>query len=247
MPNGYTVTPNVIPGNVTIQGNLNVVGDTLRVGQVAPYTRIGKADIDTGGWSFNQSLDSTHTRDDANYATKTTTNHLNNALLIRRTNPSGSQQVEAVQDAVYAKYQTVINTGNVAENTVYSKVLTGNLLGPSGGLLISFILDPTTQGAPVTTIRLRLDATQIASFTFNNTNKRRVDLLLANQANLSAQYELLTIFENGVAPVVVSFTSAVDTSATRTLTITAQSGATTDVQNFQSCVITLLNSFGPVL
>lgn len=63
MANTYTVTPNIIPGNVTIGGTLNVQGDELKVGLASPYVRVAKFSPNVGMFSVNLQKDLT-TRDD---------------------------------------------------------------------------------------------------------------------------------------------------------------------------------------
>jgi hypothetical protein len=283
MANGYTVVPNILPGNVTVGGNLTVNGgvltltdtvlqmpsgdlllndvelkrnaanrldliaDILRVGAALPFVRIGKTSTALSIVSHNMDTDFT-TRDNA--ALPAYSIGFNPALLVlalRRINAAGNFHDEAITDTLFTDYTIHNHTGTTTQDTIYTKTIRGNLLGANGGIRVVIKFLASTQGAPNTAIKIVLGGTILYSFLFGTTGDIFCDGLIANRNATNSQVgESLMIGPATNTTLVSTLIGAVDTTADQTLTVTIQSGTATDVQRFDACVMTLLNTFGPV-
>lgn len=248
MANSFTTVPNVLPGNVTIGGNLTVAGDVLRIGSVAPYHRIGKTSSTVGEQSFNYDFIGGAV-DTANYAWR---NRFSLGLpgeQMFRYNPAGQNHTEALLSTLLSDYTSHTNTGNTTENTIYSKTIRGNLLGSNGALRIIIGLTADVQGAVQSTIRVRLGGTSLCAWSpVTADNGLAVYLMgvLFNVNSLSSQKGIAWKVSTNGTFATTPGVGALNTANDQSLTITAQCGAATDQQTLLYCAVELVNTFGPV-
>lgn len=248
MPNSFTVFPNVLPGNVTIGGNLTVSGDQLRIGAAAPFVRVGKDSSALLVLSQNLGFDE-NTQDSAGSQSWGIMSHVGGVPDgIRRKNTAGTVQDTSLGYPVFVDYTLHNHTGTTTEDTIYSKTIPANTLGANGALRVRVFLTFSVQGAGTTTFRIKFGGITVLSFTVtNNTDARMIEAELINQNSASVQIEygyMLDISTGAIQG--AQGTSNVNTAADATLAVTVQSSATTDSQNFQEGYAAQLNSFGPV-
>lgn len=247
MPNGYSVVPNVLPGNVTIGGNLTVSGDQIRIGAASPFTRLGKDSFGNPVYSFNLAFDEATLDNAANVGLGLLLPVGNGGALLSKVNTAGHAQSVALAHPILTDYTRHTHTGDTAEDTIYSKLIRGGTIGSNGGLLVRLAYQPSVQGGVATTVRYKFGGTAMASESFTAASNGRV--MTVQISNRNAQNnQTITQWLNvdGAAPAVLVSTGGIDTSADITFSITAQNGANTDSQNFEWCHVMLLNSFGPV-
>lgn len=247
MPNGYTVVPNVIPGNVTIGGNLTVQGDQLQVGNIAPFLRAGKSSGSltpfVGG---NMGFDLASI-DIARPAWALLFDAGGRNLKMRELNAASALMDTALPQALLTDYTAHAHTGTVTEDTIYTKLIRGGVMGANGGLLGRILVASTVQGGVATSIRVRFGANLMVSWSFAAPGTFILTFFTGNrnsqaqQINYSAAQSIA-----GAAPSGGSGATAVDTSADVTATITVQNGAAGDTQSFDFTELRLQNSFGPV-
>jgi hypothetical protein len=247
MPNGYAVVPNVLPGNVTIGGNLTVAGDQIRIGAAAPFTRVGK---DAGGrmmFSVNL-LNDLVSRDNAGLPAQGLFSDAAYAFLFRKNlNAAGTVFTPAQPEAWLADFSQHAHTGTVTEDTIYSKVLPGGMIGANGGLRVRVVMTDSSQLGVNTTVRFKLGGTTFLTVTFNVITAFLWDFYIANRgaANSQVIQGLQTILGTGVVSV-INTTLAKDTTADQTFAVTAQNGTASDAQSFDEAHVELVNSYGPV-
>lgn len=250
MPNGYTAVPNVLPGNVTIGGNLFVGGDLLRVGAAAPYVRLQKSAPAQCNVTFN--VDAvTPTRDTAAEAFNLFQNiTASNGPQLQRFNSAGSTHLEALLSTMFTDYTAHTNTGNVTENTIYSKVLRANLLGPNGAMRIRMAFASAGQGAGTTNLRIKLAGTAevtIPLVTADAGANHELEAICANRGSVSSQFWSALKVASGIATLVTNGTDTVNTGADQTLSVTLQSPNVGDSWTINRISIELLNTIGPVV
>ena len=233
MSNSYAVVPNILPGNVTIGGNLTVGGNVIRIGAAAPFARIGKTTagiIPVGSAFFSQNLtEDLASRDDGAQAAvlrylRLTSMGLHGAEV----NVAGVPQLSGHDESVKQLTVSVSVTGTVAETTMDSVSLVGNLLVPNGTLRIRSIFTPSVQGATATTLRIKLGAQLLFSTTRTDLSVIDVVMEVLNNAAGGNQVTKSYMRVGSAAPVFTSTPTTVDTTVAQTLAFTIQPGATTD-------------------
>jgi hypothetical protein len=247
MPNGYSVVPNVLPGNVTIGGNLTVGGDQVRIGAATPYVRIGKDVFSKLLLSYNIDFNNFTLDNGAQGSQSLGMNLTGTALSFNRTNSLGQGNAMALSAPLLTDFTFHNNTGNTAENTIYSKLIRGGVIGANGGIHAHVLMLAPTQGAVATFVRFKFGGATLLASNFSAVSNVIWDLWLLNnnnQANNNMHQLTRNITTAAFNGSQAQF--AVDTSVDQTFSITAQSGANTDNQQFQACIVELVNSFGPV-
>jgi hypothetical protein len=247
MPNGFAVIPNVLPGNVTVGGNLTVSGDVIRIGAAVPFVRIGK---DAGGnrmFSHNIGADNATIDTGAFAALRNTWATGNAGDLLERTDTLGNKQVFAPTETVWSDFVAHGHTTGTALDTVISKVLRGGTMGANGGLFGRLIWSSNVQGAPVTTVQISLGGVAFGLKTFNTADTWFMDFSLVNRNNASSQLANSKTFAVGAAvESATQSTPAINTAADQTLAVQIQNGTGTDSQTVGLVLVQLVNTFGPV-
>lgn len=249
MPNSFTVFPNVLPGNVTIGGNLTVSGDVVRIGAAAPFTRIGKDN--NGAAMFSTNLDNTlGVKDSAGVASFVESLQAAGANIRQIImNGLGTTYQPAVPSVLFTDYTTHANhTGTTTEDTIYSKTIRAGAIGASGALLVRVLIATGSQGAPNTTLRIKLGANFSLNVAFNTGGDNFLfEAVIANQNAIAVQAGFINTTDFA-AKTRGGATAAgtTDTSADQTLSVTLQNGTNTDVQTPQFISVELVNSYGPV-
>lgn len=246
MPNSYTAVPNVIPGAVTIGGNLTVKGDVLTIGSGTPKVRLW-SNAGSGVNLYANLATDFATRDDASKpAIGWGGNFTANPLFLQRINAAGTSRIEALVTTIFSDYALHIHSGDTSEDTIYTVPVRGNTLGSNGGLRIQLAVSPTVQGGTAGTLRVKFGGTTLINLGVIAANNDLVWLTLVNRNAPNAQtglwYSLIgtsVVGTNSVA-------AAIDTTVDQSLVITMQSGANTDSQNFTTFDVQQINSFGPV-
>lgn len=248
MANSYIAVPNVLPGNVTIGGNLTVGGDVLRVGSVAPYLRLEKASANNGMFSYNWN-NALSARDVANFAyirsLITTLPQIQDQLA----NAAGAFQSESQPTTMFTDYTNHANTGNTTENTLYTKTIRANLLGPNGALRVTVGLHVAVQGVTGTTIRVKLGATSYLVATVaaaDAVGEVIVQGYIFNQNSASVQAAHGFKYGGAGTTPCGDTAGAINTAADAVFSVTAQNGTASDSQTFNFISVEQLNTYGPV-
>lgn len=228
MPNSYATVPNILPGNVTIGGNLTVGGDQIRIGAASPFTRIAK--IPAGGAAFSYNFDNL----------LATTDAASQNLAFRLVEAAGKPLGGRYHDGVggqnfynlgmdFARVGALLTvTGTVAETDLLRLSIRGGFLQAFGGLRIRMGLVANVQGAVASTFRLKLGATTADSFTKVATANILLDWEFTNSSNQATQRGFSVRFDSvaGVTPI---FTNTAENMAnTLDLAVTLQPGAVGD-------------------
>jgi len=248
VPNSFTVFPNLLPGNVTIGGNLTVSGDQVRIGAASPFMRIGKNVFSEGQLSFNLGFDR-QTLDNAGFQGSA---HLllaqNNPLLADIRTPAGTDMFPSYPFALFTDYTSHAHTGTTTEDTIISKTILGGILGANGGYRVRILWQVTALLGANSILHFYLGGGTQVSFTATTVSKHLVDITVANrnaqnnQIISAIQYNLST----GVIVATQLPTAAVDYSVDEVVKVTIQSSNVGDAQNLEAFIMTLENSFGPV-
>jgi len=165
-----------------------------------------------------------------------------------RENAAGNGMDLAYPFMMFSDYTVHNNTGNTTENTIYSKVIRGGLVGANGGLDFIMRVNASAQGAGSTTVRFKfagVTAQQVliaaAHQGFYRWRVRCKNAVNANDANLT--FETMS----GTFPAAAAISGInVDFSVDETFSVTVQNANNTDVQAFDMADLLLRNSFGPV-
>jgi len=227
--NSYTATPGIVAGALTVNGPITSLSDAgITIGAGAPFVRLFKSTIPSLDLTWNLGTDR-NTRDNAGQiATEILADNSANALRGTQRNAAGTLLNFQFDQTIAQDGTPVTNTGNVTENTIYSKLIPANTLGPHGALIIEFQFIGNVQGATGTTWRLKLGGTTVISevrvATVNSMWRVVVQQSNATGAQRWNQNEITS------ASVASAFTttSAIDMTGDQTLALTIQSGATTD-------------------
>lgn len=244
MPNGYTVVPNVIPGNLSVAGDLNLLGQ-LRLGPGPVYGRVFSQ---TGGvlhCTVNNDKNGIFDQAGA-MAQGLVLNVAGPVNGYRLFNQAGQLQLAAFLEAMATDYTLHTNTGNTTDNTIYSKLIHGNVIGVNGGLRIVVAVNTTVQGGVASTLNFKLGGTLLQAISLSTVALRVVQLDILNRNALNNQSLVQIVTSGGVAPLMVFGGSAVDTSVDQTLAVSVQNGAASDSHQLIEFHTQLLNSYGPV-
>ncbi len=229
MANTYATVPNVLPGNVTIGGTLTVSGDFIRIGAASPFCRVGKSTIGGAILTYNVGND-VATRDNGAAAAASLELLRTGGQFARMvlTNPAGNVDPTLLDETFHQTGTSLVNTGNVTENTIYTKVLNGNTLQSHGALVVQTLLVGTVQGGVATTFRLKLGASVLFAPTSAAVKTILLRMWLLNQAVTNAQRAVLEQWESTGFVGVTQNTFAVDTTVNQALALTIQNGAAAD-------------------
>jgi hypothetical protein len=246
MSNSFTVFPNVLPGNVTIGGNLTVSGDQVRIGAAAPFMRIGKDAASAGSVLFNVGFDQATLDSGAITGHQLQFNQGVNGILPKKYNTAAAQQAMALLTAIFTDNTQHVHTGDITKDSIVTKVIRGGLIGANGGISGRVQFFASTQGAGSSQIFADLGG-NIANMSFSTAGQYEFEFHLANRnaQNSAILWGKLTNFTAGTVTGVVN-TSANDLSVDQTLTIFLQNANNTDSQTVNHVLVTLDNSFGPV-
>lgn len=246
MSNSYTAVPNIIPGTLTVGGDVDVKGE-VRVGPYTPRLRLRLDSWGYGYLGYNANGNGTN-RDDLSRGSSILTVGPPalqfNAYMQNTANGANNCALLQVLGSDYGGHS---HTGTTTDDTVVSRVLSASIIGMNGGVRVRVGISSIGQGAPVTTVRVKLGATTLASQTFGATGGYIFVVTFYNKNNYTVQ-GLDTLWQaNGAAPVLaVGGTAGVDTSADQTLAVSIQNGTLSDGQLLTVFTVELLNSFGPV-
>ncbi len=227
MANSYATVPNVLPGNVTIGGNLTVSGDQLRIGAAAPFVRLGKTATPEMLLSFNLGFDDL-TRDTGAFAGNRIRTDGTRANWFLRHVLAGGTNDTLVGEVWAADGTSVGNTGNTVENTVKSKFLPGGSLGAHGVLVLDTIFSANAQGGVATTFRVRFGGVVAASFTRAVISAIEFRVLLLNNGATGNQEAYMVVTDSLASFAGAAAALVVDTTVGQNLTVTIQNGAAAD-------------------
>ncbi len=231
MPNSYATVPNILPGNVTIGGDLTVSGNTIRIGAAAPYTRVQK--IPAGGGSFGYNFD------DIAAATDAASQNLRVRLLAAAGKPFDGRYHDGTGGANFFDLPAIFGwtgvtvnvTGTVAETTVFSVPIRGGFLGANGGLKFWWAPVAAAQGAVATTLRIKLGATTFFSAATTTVDSWLIHGAIINQNNASSQKSYVYSQRGAVLNAPTESAPAENTANTLTLAFTIHPGAVGDNWN----------------
>jgi hypothetical protein len=255
MPNSYSTVPAIIPGNLTVQGTLlssgaissqgGTVGADTATANSARHTRIIAGTGVNDALTFNLQSDLV-TRDAVTIAAFALYDELaTQTLRLRLVNAVGNAMDTALEATLLSVSAPVANGGNV-EATLYSKLIRGGIIGNNGIVLLRFAINPSVQGGVATTVRVKLGAVTLWSYTYAALTTSFGELFFCNE-NAAATNHTVARSLVAAAPSAVTVANAgVDTSVDQALAVTVQGGAGTDAWAGVMCHAALLNTFGPV-
>jgi len=227
--NSYTATPGIVAGALTVNGPITSLSDAgIRIGAAAPFVRLYKRATPGGGLTYNIGTDDATTDSAIVAAHGFFSDNSNDSPALKRIAPTNSVAVTLLDSTLAQDGTLVTNTGNVAENTTRTKLIPGNTLGANGSLILEWMLNGQVQGGVATTFRVRIGGTQLFSFSKAATSTMLLRLLVANANATNAQRGIAYLGDTVVAFTAFQFTGAFDTTLDQTVTLTIQSGATTD-------------------
>jgi hypothetical protein len=179
----------VLPGNVTIGGNLIVGGDELRIGAALPYTRLYKRSPGVGGISYNQAADLA-TRDSNGEGCMNLEMHqVNKMLRLFQRNVAGTS-FDTHIPRIFGRNWTQTNvTGTVAETVVYSKTIPANTFGSDGAMFLHQHWSCVSQAAPSTLIKVKLGGIVIAQLATNVVQNVIIHMALGGAHSATAQID----------------------------------------------------------
>lgn len=250
MPNGYSVVPNILPGNVTVGGTLTVGGDLIRIGAAAPFARVGKS---IGGnliLSLNVGPDQS-TRDNAGFGGFALLNPSGGIdARQNKINAAGGLNQAADKTVLLTDYTAHAHTGTVTLDQIYVKVIAAHVIGANGGLHMHMSFFVTAQGAVASTLHTRLDSADFHSLALPVAIANKAfmyDIWMRNR-NSEAVQEVHSVLHNLTDNTFIGFrtTTALDTTADRVFSVSIANGIVGDNQQFDTVMLELENSFGPV-
>lgn len=251
MANAYTVVPNIIPGTLTVGGDLDVKGE-VRVG---PFTARGHMGmISSAGMlvGFNLKKDLVSLDDVTQGAAVLTAGFGNNTTpqfgSIRYTSGAVAQ-AESLPDLTFQDFTQHTHTGTTTEDTIYSKVIRGGMLGANGALRVTLIGHVTAQGASASTIRVRLGGNPMNNQLIASGQAGNGFELIAVISNRNSQSQQDTsdrMLIGSTVQVSNNGSPAVNTAADQTLIVTIQNGQGTDSQTLVQCLVEMLDTQNPV-
>ncbi len=231
MANTYTAVPNVIPGNVTIGGNLTVSGDQIRIGAAAPFCRVGKRSALIAAISHNYDLISGANDVGQNNLYLDLVAAAGNPLSGRWHDGTGGQNFYGLGQFFAFSAVSVNVTGTVAETTVFTLNVRGGFFGANGGIRWWWSAFPAAQGGVATTLRVRIGATAVFSRPTTLVAGVHAEGRIMNQNAQNSQRASMWGNDSGVLLGPQDATAAIDTSAPFAITWTIQPGAVGDNWN----------------
>jgi len=245
MANSYTVTPSIIPGTLTVGGDVDVKGE-VRVGPYTPRMRIAMVSSNIGGYLYNLSANAGSRDDPTKPAQGLYLGGDTQRPSFARVNSVGSVQFDAISDTMFADYTLHSHTGTTTEDTIWSKTIRANLLGAYSGLRVRLAYSSSVQGGAAATVRIKFGGTLVVAMSITATGNGFAEIVIGNRAVTNAQdIDGVYTVPGASTTSVVSSSMAVDTTADQAITITVQNGTSTDTQAFNDCVMDLINTIQP--
>lgn len=244
MANSYTVTPSIVPGNLSVGGNLDVKGAVL-VGAYTARLRLFASAATEGDITFNLGTDQS-TQDDTGHSSTDVRLGSNVGLSgVRYVKAGGGSKDSSLSTTIFTDYTTHTHTGDTTADTIYTTTVPGGVLGNNGGVRLRFRFQPTVQGATASTLRILwggLAVTLVSIISTNATHNFCVDMLLGNSNSASAQNQSTEVTIDGSSPTVYMTSPGVNTANDQSIAITMQNGSSSDTQVFELCEVELLNT-----
>lgn len=245
MPNSYAVVPGIIPGTVSVGGDLDVKGE-IRIGTQTARARLLRNASNEFRLHNNLQANGTTRDDAAQGAWGVILNSASFAALIARQNAAGTAESEALGNTFLTDYTSHDHTGTTTEDTIYSKTIPANLLGTNGALLVRLFINAQVQGAGSTAPRLYLGTTLVGLGLIAAVGGYEAKVWIGNRNAANVQAVMRRMDQVATLPDIVFTTLAEDTTADRSLQIRVQNANATDRQQFNLLTVHMLNSFGPV-
>ncbi len=229
MANGYSATPGIVAGALTVNGPITSLSDAgIRIGAAAPFVRLFKDPVPGLGASYNLGSDAA-TRDNTGLgATELVATDTLNAPSVRILNSAGTAFFRALDTTLAQDGTSVNNTGSITENTVKSKVIAANTLGSNGALIVEVILTSSSQSVTPTAFRLRMGGTQLAIVTTATATGTVLRAVVAAGNATNVQNTYMSMLQNNLAPPGSNTTTALDATVDQTLALSIQNGTATD-------------------
>lgn len=235
MPNSYAVAPGVVPGNLTVAGTLAVQGNSITLGVADPIVRLFKTASNGAVLSSNLQTDLA-TRDNTGvsaFALQLVSP--GSRTVLQRLNVAGTSRTEAFWNSIFTAGVQTAHTGTTTEDTIFTAPVRGKTLINNGYLRLQSLVNVTVQGATAGTVRLRFGGVLIGAASITATGAFSIDLLLSENGVTNQQICYMTVLSGTAVVALVRAQIAVDDTVDENLTVTFQSGATTDSQTFEFC------------
>jgi len=233
--NGYSATPGIIAGNLTVSGSITTNTDAgIRIGAAPPFVRLYK-DIGPGlGLSYNLGTDSA-TRDNTGLgAAELLETDTLNAPAMRIVNPAGTSFFRALDTTLAQDSTSVSHTGDTIETTLKTKLLPGNTLGAHGALLIELFWNAIVQGGVASAFRVKLGAQAVATSTRATATDFVQRVLMVADGGTANQRAIFYAIDATAVVTLSQSSTTLDTTLDQNFTVTFQGGAATDNWNLRN-------------
>jgi hypothetical protein len=256
MPNSYTAVPSIIPGNLTVNGNMNATGNVtsgiavkgLQIQQTtdAAVQRMSTSAIGGSAFSVNMLTDGASRDVGTKSAWAMAFDPAAGTLKHRLINAAGGAMDMASRLTVAAVGSQITTTGIVASIAQYGATMRANVMGAHGGLRMRAVFTVNALVSASIPLNIQLGGVTIVSVALNATGLWAIEALVLNQALTNSQRGVLWVYRNGVAPALSVGTSAVDTTADQAFQAVAVMGNVGDSITANHGETEFLNTFGPV-
>lgn len=263
MPNSYTAVPGIIPGNLTVNGNVVATGTVTGTGGVTSGANANAAQFLETASGFNGHIVNMAGMGVAFGVNLNTDGAARSNLTKpawalgfdpntgiskhRLLNAAGNPMDVAARLNLLTDPAQHAHTGTVTEDTIYTKLIRGGIIGANGVLELHVQLRTTVQGATATLVRVNANGLfQITAASFTTVTNSDILVRLINQNSVALQHVYARNIASGANPLIADIARAIDFSVDQTITVTIQNGTSTDNQFLEFGSIDLVNSFGPV-
>jgi hypothetical protein len=232
MANSYTATPAIIPGNLSVGGDLDVKGTVL----VGPFTQrlrlfgksAGQADI-TMNLGTDQSTQDDNTAASAGFKIGTLPGWIDTIYV----GPNGALSTGHLGYCMDSDNVDHVHTGDTTLDQIYSTIVPKGIMGNNGQVRGKVCFVPTVQGATASNLIIKLVAATIATIPISTAyanHEMVVEFVIGNKNANNSQQNVASLIVDGNVVVIVATQTAVDTTANATVTVNVQNNAASDSQ-----------------
>lgn len=244
MANSYTATPSVIPGKLTVGGDLDVHGTVL----IGPYTsrlRLFCVSDTKADLTFNLQTDEA-TQDEAGQSSMGfqygPLPGFCNTIYMKGGGAPLMGYMSFTQDG---DATTHVHTGDTTLDNIYTTTIPGGLMGNHGIYRLKGAFTPTVQGASQSNVYVYVGTTQVFTFPVTSADAGkayRFELIFGNNGASGSQNFGWIVFENGVAVSASQGTMSVNTLLNQTFKVQVQNGAASDSQTWNTYLLEFMRT-----
>jgi hypothetical protein len=244
MANSYTATPSVIPGKLTVGGDLDVKG-TVLVGPFTSRLRLFSFSDGEGDITFNLGSDRS-TQDEANQSSAgmkfgPLPGNWNGLY----TKGGGSPSLSYLPFVIDGDCTAHSHTGDVTLDQIYSNLVPGGIMGTHGMLRATIVFAPTVQGAGTSNVYLNFGAQSLNPATIvaaDVGSVYRLVLIFGNSGANNAQTYSFTVYKGSVIVFSQEGVMGVNTVNSVAFSVTVQNANSGDTQFFYQYLLEFLRT-----